>query len=175
MSDAKSSLSIAAGDLLFRTRGRSWDYAFVLQPEPLLGEGWYALHRRIFKNVEPESRPLLLRGTLGIGVGHPFLATAFTDAARADAQGRPVAHYFTWLGSDTAGAPDIHFGSALVRALAPALDAVFELEPEALRCEHQPLDAVLRQRFREALPRSHFSFEGSGKALAARWLGVVPV
>ena len=26
-------------DVLYRTRGRDWDYGFLLQPEPLLGEG----------------------------------------------------------------------------------------------------------------------------------------
>jgi hypothetical protein len=81
-------LTLQRADLLYRTRGRDWDYCFLLQPAPLLSEGWYTLHRRIFLNVEPEPSPVLLRGALGVGTGQPFLATTFTDRARRDSQGR---------------------------------------------------------------------------------------
>jgi hypothetical protein len=149
---ATETLRVRLNDVLYRSRGRDWDYAFLLQPEPLLGEGWYALHRRIFSNVEPGREPELLRGTLGIGTGHPFLATAFTDDRRRDCQARPIAHYLTWLGSSAAAAPNCSFGPPLIAALAPALEAVFELAPLALKqAETKPLDALLRRRFAAAL------------------------
>ena len=105
--------------MLYRTRGHDWDYAFLLQPERLLGEGWYTLHRRIFANVEPNETPVFLRGELGIGTGRPFFATAFTDPARRDYQARPIAHYVTWFGKAAEEAPGWSFGPGLVGALAP--------------------------------------------------------
>jgi hypothetical protein len=145
-------LALQLRDVLYRTRGRDWDYAFLLQPEPLLGEGWYALHRRIFANVEPGRSPVLLRGALAVGTGHPFFATAFTDAERRDDQHRPIAHYIAWFGAAAERAPDVSFGPGLVGALGPALDSVFELRSdEVRRGETKPLDALLRARFQAAL------------------------
>jgi hypothetical protein len=164
-------LPIRLRDVLYRTRGRDWDYAFLLQPVPLIGEGWYALHRRIFANVEPEPAPLVLRGALAVGTGHPFIASAFTDAERVDSQGRPVAHYIVWLGSDAEAAPGVSFGPGLVQALRGALDAVFDLAPEALRSGEKPLDTVLRQRFVAALPADSVAVACSVAPL--RWLGTV--
>src|SRR5258706_7707116 len=114
-------LTLRLGELLYRTRGHDWDYAFLLQPEPLLSEGWYTLHRRIFANVEPEPTAVLLRGALGIGLGHAFFATAFTDTKRSDYQARPVAHYIAWLGKAAEDAPGANFRPGLVDALTPAL------------------------------------------------------
>ena len=166
-------LRLRLSELLYRSRGRDWDYAFLLQPPPLLGEGWYALHRRIFSNVEPEAEPVLLRGTLGVGTGQPFLATAFTDAVRRDYQSRPIAHYLTWLGKSAEAAPGCSFGPALIAALAPALDAVFELAPEALkRGETRPLDALLQRRFSAALPVSELTLRCERPA-QIRWLGTL--
>src|SRR6187399_1909662 len=133
-------LTLRLRDVLYRTRGHDWDYAFLLQPEPLLGEGWYALHRRIFANVEPSEAPVLLRGALAIGPGRPFFATAFTDARRRDYQARPIAHYIAWFGPAAESAPGASFGHGLVEALSTALDSVFDLAPDALkRGETKPL------------------------------------
>ena len=166
-------LTVRLRDVLYRTRGRDWDYAFLLQPEPLLGEGWYALHRRIFSNVEPSDTPILLRGALGIGTGQPFFATAFTDARRRDDQARPIAHYIAWFGPAAEAAPGASFGEGLVAALGAALDAVFELEPDAVRRgEIRPLDALLRARFLAALPAAEVSVTCE-RAQALRWLGTI--
>lgn len=171
MTDA---LTLSLADVLYRTRGHDWDYAFLLQPAPLLGEGWYALHRRIFAHVEPVPEPLVLRGALGVGTGHAFFATAFTDPERRDYQGRPVAHYIVWLGRAAEDAPGVSFGPGLVQALGPALDAIFELSPTTLtRGETRPLDTLLRELFCAALPASPLSVP-SQPAKALRWLGTVP-
>lgn len=165
-------LGLRLRDVLYRTRGRDWDYSFLLQPAPLISEGWYSLHRRIFSNVEPEPQPQLLRGALGIGIGQPFFATAFTDAARVDSQARPVAHYIAWFGADAEAAPGLDFGPGLVQALSGALDAVFELAPEALRSGEKPLDTLLRQRFQAALGADELRISCSpGRAI--RWLGTI--
>ena len=169
MTDA---LSLRLRDVLYRTRGRDWDYSFLLQPVPLLGEGWYTLHRRIFANVEPEPTPVLLRGALGIGTGQPFLATVFTDPARVDSQARPVAHYIVWLGPDAEAAPGLSFGPGLVQALSSALDSVFDLAPEAIRSGEQPLDTLLRQRFQAALKGDEVRVPTSSNG-TLRWLGTI--
>lgn len=168
-----SELSLALEDVLYRTRGRDWDYSFLLQPRPLLSEGWYALHRRIFSGVEPTETPTLLRGELGIGLGHPFFATAFVDTARRDSQGRPIAHYLAWLGKAAKAAPGLSFGPGLVKALSPALDSVFELTPAALsRPEGKPLDALLRSRFQAALPSREVTVPAAPSE-DLRWLGTI--
>ncbi len=167
------SLLLRLSDVLYRTRGHDWDYAFLLQPEPLLGEGWYALHRRIFANVEPTEAPVLLRGALGIGTGRPFFATAFTDAARRDYQARPVAHYIAWFGPAAEAAAGTSFGPGLIAALGPALDSVFELAPEALkRGETKALDSLLRARFLAALPAAEVRVTCQ-PAGTLRWLGTI--
>ena len=166
-------LSLRLRDVLYRTRGRDWDYGFLLQPEPLLGEGWYALHRRIFANVEPGPAPLLLRGALGVGVGHAFFATVFADAERRDDQGRPIAHYLTWLGPAAEAAPGVSFGPGLVEALRPALDSVFELSAESVRRgETRPLDALVRERFQHSLTQAEVSVPCSA-GQPIRWLGTI--
>lgn len=165
-------LTLRLRDVLYRTRGRDWDYSFLLQPVPLISEGWYTLHRRIFANVEPDPQPVLLRGALGIGTGQPFFATAFTDATRVDSQARPVAHYIAWLGNDAEAAPGQSFGPGLVQALAGALDSIFELPPEALRSGEKPLDTQLRQRFQAALTKDEVSVACAAPS-AIRWLGTI--
>lgn len=165
-------LTLRLGDVLYRTRGHDWDYAFLLQPEPLVGEGWYTLHRRIFANVEPTEAPILLRGALAIGIGKPF-ATAFTDAQRRDYQARPVAHYIAWFGKAAESAPGVSFGGGLVAALSQALDSVFGLDPEAVkRGETKALDALLRARFQAALTQTEVSVSCQ-PSRAVRWLGNV--
>ena len=168
-------LRIALDQLLYRTRGRDWDYGFLLQPPPILGEGWYALHRRIFANVEPGPVPLLLRGALGVGTGHPFFACAFADAELRDYQDRPIAHYFSWFGAAAEAAPGVSFGPPLVRALRPALDSVFELNPESLRRgETKPLDTLVRERFVAALPpQADLIVEAVTAGSPIRWLGTI--
>jgi hypothetical protein len=173
MSDAE--LRIATTDVLYRTRGRDWDYAFLLQPPPLLGEGWYTLHRRIFAHVEPTAEPLLLRGELGIGLGHPFFATVFTDGSRRDSQDRPIAHYLAWLGQAAEAAPGLSYGPGLVAALAPALDAVFDLSPSALTTgQTKPLDTLLRARFQAALSGPVLTARATAGG-SLRWLGTIAV
>lgn len=168
-------LRIPSTELLYRTRGRDWDYAFLLQPPPLLGEGWYTLHRRIFAHVEPTAEPLMLRGELGIGLGHPFFATVFTDGARRDSQDRPIAHYLAWLGKSAEAAPGLSYGPGLVTALAPALDAVFDLSPLALTSgQTKPLDALLRAKFQAALPEATLSARATASG-SLRWLGTIAV
>jgi hypothetical protein len=166
-------LTLSLSDVLYRTRGRDWDYAFLLQPQPLLSEGWYALHRRMFGGVEPGEEPVLLRGELGVGLGHPFFATTFVDSARRDSQGRPVAHYLAWLGTAAEAAPGLSFGPGLVAALGPALDSVFDLAPASLtRGDGKPLDSLLRARFLAALGARDVTVPAP-PSRALRWLGTI--
>lgn len=162
-------------DVLYRTRGRDWDYGFLLQPAPLLAEGWYTLHRRIFASVEPGPTTLLLRGELGIGTGKPFFATTFTDAERRDSQGRPVAHYITWLGPDAESAPGLDFGRPFVAALRTPLEVIFELSPQVLQLnETKPLDTLVRNRFATALAAPTVQL-CCPRGTPIRWLGTLAV
>jgi hypothetical protein len=146
-------LRIPLTRVLYRTRGRHFDYTFLMQPDPLIGEGWYAIHRSIFARVEPALSPWRARGVLPVSIGYDYLATAFADAQRRDSQGRPIAHYLVWLDDRAAvAAGDPNFGPALIDDLAPAIEAVFDLDPRDLEAHTaRPLDVQLRQRFRDAL------------------------
>jgi hypothetical protein len=171
---ADAALRIQLGEVLYRTRGRDWDYAFLLQPEPIVVEGWYGIHRRIFGGIEPTATPTLLRGALGVGAGLPFFATAFTDESRRDYQARPIAHYLTWLGRAAEASPGASFGPGLVNALAPALDAVFELGSQLLRPgDDRPLDKLIRSRFQAALQAQTLDITAA-VGLPLRWLGTLP-
>jgi hypothetical protein len=168
-------LSLRLSDVLYRTRGRDWDYGFLLQPPPLLVEGWYTLHRAVFANVEPSPAPVLLRGELGIGTGKPFFATTFTDAERRDSQGRPIAHYIVWLGSDAESAPGRSFGPPFVSALQAPLAAIFDLSPQVVqRGETKPLDTLLRARFGAAVTTPQLRLD-CDVASSLRWLGTLAV
>jgi hypothetical protein len=168
-------LSLRLSDVLYRTRGRDWDYGFLLQPPPLLGEGWYTLHRRVFANVEPGRAPVLLRGALGVGTGKPFFATTFTDAERRDSQGRPIAHYIVWLGPDAESAPGRDFGPAFVAALNTPLAVVFDLLPRVVQqSATKPLDSLLRARFGAAITTPELHLDCAA-ASAIRWLGTLAV
>ncbi len=90
--------------LLWRTRGRHWDYLFLVEPHARYGQGWYSLHKEVFADSEP--RPEGERYVLGELLDEQsrqrmvFVGTVFLDDHRRDAFGRPIAHYMVWLRPD---------------------------------------------------------------------------
>lgn len=117
--------------LLWRTRGRHWDYLFLLAPSARYGHGWYSLHKEIFADFEPS---ILERYVVGELLDQQslqnlvFVGTVFLDDSRRDALGRPVAHYMVWLRPGE----DLHevkkhvpqdWGHAVLSRVGYALDA----------------------------------------------------
>lgn len=92
--------------VLWRTRGRTWDYSFVLRPVHPRIETWYDFHADAFSGATPGREPINVGGVLRTIDGDEvcFVATTFQDPTLRDDVGRPVAHYFVWFPS-VAGAP----------------------------------------------------------------------
>lgn len=85
-------------NVLWRTRGRLWDYTFVLHPLYPSAVNWYDVHSKVFAGLTPAAVPVSRGGVVVDGEEeHPFVATAFLDPVHRDAAGRPVAHYLIWF------------------------------------------------------------------------------
>lgn len=99
-------MRIDLDSVLWRTRGRTWDYGFVLRPVHPHIETWYDFHADAFSGATPGRDPVSVGGVLLTIDGEevPFVATTFQDPTLRDAAGRPVAHYFVWFPT-IAGAP----------------------------------------------------------------------
>jgi hypothetical protein len=79
----------------------------------------------------------------------------------------------TWLGEAAEEARGYSFGPALIAALAPAIDAVFELAPDALkRGESRPLDALLQRHFSASLAKRELELDCEPPA-RIEWLGTI--
>jgi hypothetical protein len=92
--------------ILWRTRGHSWDYCFVLCPRQPVIDTWYDFHVEVFSGTTAGVHPVVSGGVLQLAHGGeiPFFATAFQDSALRDEAGRPIAHYLVWFPSLDEGA-----------------------------------------------------------------------
>lgn len=95
---ADESVQLNLENVLWRTRGRQWDYSFVLRSLRPLVDSWYDVHLKAFAGVTLDETPTSLAGILVQGFEeYPFVASAFLDARRRDSAGRPVGNYFIWF------------------------------------------------------------------------------
>lgn len=84
--------------ILWRTRGRHWDYAFVRTPQRIRLDGWYEFHTQTFSGALPTNEPLNRGFMAAINGRHiPCVCTAFQDMQRTDIAGRPISHFITWF------------------------------------------------------------------------------
>jgi hypothetical protein len=130
--DEDESLKLHLGTVLWRTRGLQWDYLFVLRPPRPLVDSWYDVHVKVFEKISPASAPVNFGGVLVDGSEkYPFVATAFQDAVRKDAWGRPVANYLIWFPNlDLNEVPGLNvplaWGEQVVSSLGEARDKTFD-------------------------------------------------
>lgn len=97
-------VSIALDRLLWRTRGRRWDYAFLLLPQDRPAGGWYRAYQSVAASMAAPPADAVGDDTAQRvfaipreGGGELLLAGAsFTDRRR-DAAGRLVRHTFFYL------------------------------------------------------------------------------
>lgn len=127
--------TISRDRVLWRTRGRHWDYRFLLRPGLAGVHNWYDVHQQVFDGLIPDADGQHRAGPVsGTAEVSTYVAVAFTDARRRDQAGRPVCHYLAWFrsGQPSDMAPvevPEQWGSQLVEAFGAALDAVFDLAP----------------------------------------------
>lgn len=117
--------------VLWRTRGHTWDYSFVLRPVHPHLEAWYNFHTDAFAGVAASTDATSVGGVLVTSEGEElrFVATTFQDPTLKDVAGRPVAHYLVWFpnidGTECALniAPD--WGAQVVRAFGDHFRTAF--------------------------------------------------
>lgn len=126
-----SQVVITRRRLLWRTRGRDWDYLFLLRPEEPALPGWLHAFEHIFPDDQaPRTGVYYAKGELwGPSANGPsaFIAAALTDPTRSDFAGRPLQHFFVYMLRNEADAALFTegWGASLLEALGPGLDAIF--------------------------------------------------
>lgn len=124
-------MQIDLDSILWRTRGRAWDYCFVLRPVHPHIETWYDFHADAFSGAMPGAAPINVGGVLLTIEGEEvrFVATAFQDATLKDAAERPIAHYFVWFPNLPGAPPTLlipaDWGNQLVRAFGDEWGSAF--------------------------------------------------
>jgi hypothetical protein len=89
--------------LLWRTRGKDWDYQFVITPKSPHIDGWYSFHKEVFSNREPSQKPINLIGELVLttndneDLSNKFIANCFIDKKKYDTYGRAIKQYLIWF------------------------------------------------------------------------------
>lgn len=101
-------MRIDLDSVLWRTRGQTWDYSFVLRPVHPSIETWYDFHADAFSGATPNTDPITVGGMLVTIDGEElrFVATTFQDPTLRDVAGRPVAHYLVWFPNIAGTPPD---------------------------------------------------------------------
>jgi hypothetical protein len=171
-------MRIDLDSVLWRTRGRTWDYRFVLRPVHPHIETWYDFHGDAFSGASAARDPLNIGGILLTIDGDEvcFVATTFQDPTLRDRAGRPVAHYFVWFPAIARGSPDLElpadWGPQVVQAFGDEWNTAFSsdgasdndlLAPARSLMKHVPLsDAggvsvrfgrrVVEKKKRQAVP-----------------------
>ncbi len=117
--------------ILWRTRGHTWDYSFVLRPIDPHIDTWYDFHADAFSGRTPSRDPFSVGGVLHT-MGNEelrFVATIFQDATLKDAAGRPVAHYIVWFPNIESVSSDFElpadWGSRIVQAFGDEWETAF--------------------------------------------------
>lgn len=119
--------------LLWRTRGATWDFQFLLRPTVPADAVWTEVFAQIFPETSaPRSGVEYRRGYLRSagqagGPGLPFRAAAFMDPTRSDASGRAIQHFFVLVGVDEPALDKAQWALPVLDALTPAYQPAFEL------------------------------------------------
>lgn len=118
--------------VLWRTRGRHWDYTFVLRPITPHRDGWYDVHKQVFASLTPGIEPATCGGVFVCGNDkYNYMATTFLDELRHDIAGRSIAHYLIYFTKTGLNEPDIRqvpkdWGKQVVSSFDIAFDKIFE-------------------------------------------------
>ncbi len=114
-------LEVKLSQVLWRTRGRTWDYAFVLRPSKPQREQWYDAYRSIFSGLTPAAPGELTRTRHGVFGRSAYVATTFCDPQACDEAGRPIAHSVAWFPGYLPEALPADWGQQIVDAIADDL------------------------------------------------------
>lgn len=137
--------------LLWKTRGRHWDYEFISVPEVPPLPGWMNTLDEILGSADAHAEQLLF-GDLVVGnggsadVSHAFAAIRFLDPERTDWTGRRVQHFGVWfLGAPVQEIPElvpIDWHRQALEALAQTFggEEVFGMTEAAIRSWRQQHD-----------------------------------
>lgn len=125
-----TALVVRLEDLVWRTRGRHWDFKLVCCPEQTAEDLWRAALGGVLRPEQRDRRPQHGQLEFADGTRMNVVAVTVMDEARRDAAGRPIAHQFLWrFDGDAPSTLPTGWGDVLLRHLGPALDesGVFDL------------------------------------------------
>lgn len=144
-------MRIGLDNVLWRTRGRGWDYTFVLRPADPPVMAWYDFHADVFSEVAPGKDPVSTGGYLHLESSKkiPFIATTFQDPTLRDAAQRPIAHYIIWF-PKTAAKPTefvipVDWGVQVVDAFGEGWHSAFESDGKSDDDLLEPARAILKE------------------------------
>lgn len=129
--------------ILWRTRGKFWDYTFLLSPVTPTRDSWYDVYTEIFSLLVPSEEPITRGGRLISASGsHIYLATTFKDNDRLDAVGRAVTHSIAYfLDNESVGDLNtIDVPAYWGRQFVAAFDAVYSKAFNLSDQEYRVLD-----------------------------------
>lgn len=120
-------LEVDLHHVLWFTRGKGWDYTFLLWPLlPRIADP-DGLRERIFAGIRPGYVPHSITGRVRDGrEQRAYLATTFIDPVRRDNVGQPIVHHVVWFppDGDTCLVAPVDWGSQFVAAVRAPYDAV---------------------------------------------------
>ncbi len=93
-----SKVSIPAGEILWRTRGRNWEYCFLLTPGIDRGS-WWRFYREVKAelNLSPSGDQAVGKIKDRAGNEHIYLASIYLDSKLIDAAGRETEQFVVWF------------------------------------------------------------------------------
>lgn len=119
-------MTIHTDELLWRTRGRHWEYCFVLVPEEISQESWWTFYQEVMRQV-PDSEGSTFAGYCRYSDGRriPFFASVFLDTQNVDAAGRSTEQFVVWFPKNCdliAGRHPLNLARGVTEHLSPILE-----------------------------------------------------
>lgn len=107
--------------LLWRTRGKHWDFEFVSTPSHPNLDAWWSIFNQIFNEIQVDEQPKIYYGELILRQEEVrcYLAAACFDQYRKDWTGRRIQHFLVWFPNGIQSNPNPSIEN-LIPAVIPA-------------------------------------------------------
>ncbi|MDF1862135.1 MAG: hypothetical protein P1U87_18105 [Verrucomicrobiales bacterium] len=159
-----SSVSINTNELLWRTKGRSWEYCFLLVPE-MDQESWWAFYQQVRSELRGGADSSCTVGLfeLSNGTRRPFVASLYLDTKNVDASGRATEQFVSWFpnNGDVQGS---NVPVNLAQSVSDHFRPILQSDPLAMMTDEKDGETP-EQVFRSIVASSDFVFTIPGRSL----------